>query len=84
VVLLPIDLNVTGEVKEAANILNHTVKDKLINRLKAARLVHFGTPCTTMLKAQKNDGGPTPLRLSSMIEGFMEATSRGHGGLTDA
>ncbi|CAE8689749.1 unnamed protein product, partial [Polarella glacialis] len=49
-----------------------------------SRLVLFCTPCTTMSKARKNDGGPRPLRSSSMIEGFMRAKSKGDGGLTDA
>ena len=59
-ILPPIDITVAGEVLVAADILDPVFHAKLTAWLSsgAARLAHFGTPCTSFSIARRYDGGP--------------------------
>ena len=60
IILPPVELEVSEFVKSSSNVLSAAVQAKLAAWWPVLTYVHFGTPCTTMSRARKDDGGPPP------------------------
>ena len=75
IVLPPIELEVKGFVRSGVDILCPLLQAKLKRWLHVVNVLHFGTPCTSMSRARKNDGGPPPLRDEQHVEGLPQLPS---------
>ena len=75
-VLPPIEVDMSEEVPNPADLLHPDVRRKLEAWLRAGviKWVHFGTPCTSFSIARKDDGGPPPVRDAERLYGVPDLT----------